>query len=200
MPSLYFGGSFNPIHHGHLRCAEAVAKQAGYDRVVLVPNSRPPHKPDNPDLASAEDRLAMCRLAITERGDRTPTFEVSEIETRRPGPSFTIDTAQELREAGVPVVNWLIGADMLISLPTWHEPSQLLRTVHFVIMARPGWELDWDSLPPKYRHLKEQVVIAPVIDISSTDIRRRVRQNLPIDHLVPASVARYIAERQLYRI
>src|SRR4051812_6739869 len=100
MPSLYFGGSFNPIHHGHLRCAEAVANTAGYDRVVLIPNSRSPHKPDNPELASAEDRLAMCRLAVAERGSTAPTFEVSDIETRRSGPSYTIDTAQELRDQG----------------------------------------------------------------------------------------------------
>ena len=207
MPSsLYFGGSFNPIHHGHLRCAQAVAKQAGYDRVVLVPNSRPPHKPDKADLASAADRLAMCRLAIAdERGQGTlpasagVPMEVSDIETRRSGPSYTIDTAQELRDSGVSVVNWLIGADMLLSLPTWHRSHELLRWVHFVIMARPGFELDWNLLPDKFRHLKEQVVIAPLIDISSTDIRRRVRHNLPIDDLVPPSVARYIAEHQLYR-
>src|SRR6476619_4986285 len=101
MPSLYFGGSFNPIHHGHLRCAQAVAEQEGYDRVVLIPNSRSPHKPDNPDLAAPQHRLAMCRLAITERKDRTPTFEVSDIETRRTGASYTIDTAQQLRDSGV---------------------------------------------------------------------------------------------------
>jgi nicotinate-nucleotide adenylyltransferase len=199
MPSLYFGGSFNPIHHGHLRCAEAVANTAGYDRVVLIPNSRSPHKPDNPELASPQDRLAMCRLAITERGGQTPGFEVSDIETRRSGPSYTIDTAQELHNEGHAEVHWLIGADMLLSLPRWHRPLDLLRAVHFVIMARPGWTIDWNALPPEYRHLKEQVVAAPVIDISSTEIRRRVRQNLPIDDLVPASVARYIAEHHLYR-
>ena len=141
----------------------------------------------------------MCRLAITERGGRTPTYEVSDIETRRSGPSFTIDTAQELRQAGEADVHWLIGADMLRSLPTWHRPLDLLRDVHFVVMARPGWEIDWNALPPEYRHLKDHVVAAPVIDISSTEIRRRVRQNLPIDHLLPQPVAHYIDAHHLYR-
>ena len=200
MTSLYFGGSFNPIHHGHLRCAEAVAEQVGYDRVVLIPSARPPHKPDNPELAGAEDRLAMCRLALDERDDTTPTFEVSDLETRRSGPSYTIDTAQQLREAGETGVNWLIGADMLLHLPKWHRPLDLLRDVHFVVMARPGWNIDWNALPPEYRHLQDHVVVdVPVIDISSTDIRRRVRQNQPIDHLVPGSVAQYIDAHHLYR-
>jgi nicotinate-nucleotide adenylyltransferase len=200
MPSLYFGGSFNPIHHGHLRCAEAVAGQAGYDRVVLVPSARPPHKPDNPELAPPQDRLAMCRLAIDERGGGgAPTFEVSDIETRRSGPSYTIDTARELRETGEREVHWLIGADMLLYLPKWHRPLDLLREVHFVVMARPGWTIDWSALPPEFRRLKEHVVAAPVINISSTEVRRRVRQNLPIEDLVPLSVARYIDAHHLYR-
>jgi nicotinate-nucleotide adenylyltransferase len=199
MPTLHFGGSFNPIHHGHLRCAEAVAAKAGYDRVVLIPSARPPHKPDNPDLASPADRLAMCRLAITERGAASPEFDVSDLETRRSGPSYTIDTAQELRRLGSPDVHWLIGADMLMSLPKWHRPLDLLREVHFVVMARPGWTIDWELLPPEFGHLRDHVVAAPVIDVSGTLIRDRVRRNLPIDHLVPAAVARYIAAHNLYR-
>jgi nicotinate-nucleotide adenylyltransferase len=199
MPTLYFGGSFNPVHHGHLRCAEAVATKAGYDRVVLIPSARPPHKPDNPELASPQDRLAMCQLAIDERGDATPTFEVSDIETRRSGPSYTLDTVRELRQRGETDVDWLIGADMLLYLPKWHRPPDLLREVRFIVMSRPGWTIDWDSLPPEFRHLKDHVVAAPAVDISSTDIRRRVRQNLPIEHLVPRSVADYIVRHHLYR-
>ena len=199
MPTLYFGGSFNPIHHGHLRCAEAVANKAGYDRVVLIPSARPPHKPDNPELASPADRLAMCRLAVFERAGGSPAFEVSDVETRRDGPSYTIDTAQMLRGQGAGEIHWLIGADMLMSLPGWHRPLDLLRDVHFVVMARPGWTIDWNALPPEFRHLSAQIVDAPVIDISATDIRSRVRQNLPIDHLVPPAVARYIEAHQLYR-
>src|SRR2546423_8060516 len=119
MPILCFGGSFNPIHNGHLRCAEAVATKAGYDKVLLIPSAQPPHKPDAPDLAPAEDRLAMARLAAP-LAEGVP-FEVSDVETRRGGPSFTIDTAQELRDQGINPVHWLIGADMLLYLPKWHR-------------------------------------------------------------------------------
>src|SRR5438874_9802 len=177
MPILCFGGSFNPIHNGHLRCADAVARMAGYDRVLLIPSAQPPHKPDAQDLAAASDRLAMCRLAAAA----TPRFDVSDIETRRAGPSYTIDTAQELREQGITPIHWLIGADMLLYLPKWHRAHDLLRWVHFVVMARPGWPIDWDALPESYQHLKENVVIAPQIDISATDIRRRVRAGEAID-------------------
>ncbi len=141
----------------------------------------------------------MCQLAIDERGDATPTFEVSDIETRRSGPSYTLDTVRELRPRGETDVDWLIGADMLLYLPKWHRPPDLLREVRFIVMSRPGWTIDWDSLPPEFRHLKDHVVAAPAVDISSTDIRRRVRQNLPIEHLAPRSVADYIARRHLYR-
>ena len=199
MPSLYFGGSFNPIHHGHLRCAQAVADQAGYERVVLIPSARPPHKPDNPELASPADRLAMCQLATNERGGASPLFLVSDIETRRGGPSYTIDTVTELKSSGETDVHWLIGADMLLYLPKWHRPLDLLREVHFVVMARPGWTIDWNALPSEFRHLRDHVVPVPAIDISGTEVRRRVRQNLPIEHLVPRPVATYIDSHHLYR-
>jgi nicotinate-nucleotide adenylyltransferase len=199
MPKLCFGGSFNPIHYGHLRCAQAVAEKAGYDRVVLIPSGRPPHKRDvGPilrDLAAAPDRLAMAHLAVSG----SPLFEVSDIETRSSGPSYTIDTAQMLRDRGWERVNWLIGADMLLSLPNWHRPLDLVRQVHFVVMARPGWPIDWSALPPEFRHLRKRVVEAPMIDISATDIRRRVRAGEPIADLVPPAVEQYIRDHGLYR-
>ena len=194
MPRLCFGGSFNPIHFGHLRCAE-VAGQAGYERVVLIPSAQPPHKPDTTDLAPAEHRLAMCRLATAD----SSLFEVSDIETRRTGPSYTIDTAQELRRQGWKEVHWLIGADMLMYLPKWHRPLDLLRDVHFVVMARPGWTIDWKALPSAFGHLRGHIVEAPLIDIAATDIRNRIRQQMPIDHLVPPPVANYIRDHDLYR-
>ena len=195
MPTLCFGGSFNPIHNGHLRCAEAIAKTAGYDRVLLIPSAQPPHKQDTADLAPAADRWAMCRLA-TEGSD---LFEVSDIETRRGGPSYTIDTAEELRRMGFDRIDWLIGADMLMYLPKWHRPADLLRDVNFLVMARPGWTLDWNVLPPEFHHLRGHVVAAPQIDITATEIRNRVRQGQPIDHLVPPAVAGYIDKCRLYR-
>jgi len=201
MPTLCFGGSFNPIHNGHLICAQAVARKADYDRILLIPSAVPPHKAAA-DLASAADRLAMCRVAAKEREVTSGAgglFDVSDIETRRTGPSYTIDTAQELRQLGFPRIDWLIGADMLLYLPKWHRPLDLLREVHFVIMARPGWAIDWNALPSEFRHLRENVVEAPKIDISATDIRRRVREGLPLSGLVPDSVDRYIVAHQLFR-
>ena len=192
--TLCFGGSFSPIHNGHLLCAQAVARNAGYDRVLLIPTGQPPHKTDG-ELAPAADRLAMCRLATAAE----PLFEVSDIETRRAGPSYTIDTAQELREQGMRDVHWLIGADMLLYLPKWHRPRELLKAVDFVVMARPGWTIDWDKLPAEFRHLQSHVVAAPLVDVSASDIRRRVRDGLPIEGMVPPSVERYIREHGLYR-
>jgi nicotinate-nucleotide adenylyltransferase len=196
MPSLCFGGSFNPIHNGHLRCAQAVATAKGYDRVLLIPSGQPPHKGDTSDLAPAADRLAMCQLAAAGAN----LFEADDIETRRSGPSYTLDTVQELRRRGMwSPIHWLIGADMLMYLPKWHRPIDLLREVHFVVMRRPGFEIEWRNLPPEFQGLKENVVDAPLIDISATDIRGRVREGKCIDDLVPLPVAEYIARRGLYR-
>jgi len=195
MPTLCFGGSFNPIHFGHLRCAEAVAKSAGFEQILLIPSAQPPHKPNATDLAPAEDRLAMCRLAAAD----DPLFAVSDIETRRGGPSYTIDTAAELKQQGFVTVHWLIGADMLMFLPHWHRAADLIRQVDFIVMARPGWTIDWSALPEEFRGLRSHMVAAPLIDISATEIRRRVREGRPIDDLVPAAVAGYIVERELYR-
>ena len=198
MPILCFGGSFNPLHYGHLRCAQAVAEKAGYAKVLLIPSGQPPHKRDEAataELASAQDRLVMCQRATCTLS----LFDVSDIETRHAGLSYTIDTAARLRQQGMSEIHWLIGADMLLHLPHWHRPEALLREVRFVVMARPGWHIDWDAVLPSIRHLRDHVVEVPQVDISGTEIRRHVRQSLPIDHLVPPAVAEYISERGLYR-
>lgn len=195
MPVLCFGGSFNPIHHGHLICSRAVAEGRGFDRVVLIPSFLPPHKPDSADLADAEHRLKMCRLATA--GD--PLFETSDVEVNRGGPSFTINTARELAQAGWGKVHWLIGADMLLYLPKWRQPSELLREVSFIVMARPGWTIDWDALPANFQALRANVVQAPLIDISASDIRKRAAAELSINYLTAPSVCEYIREYSLYR-
>jgi nicotinate-nucleotide adenylyltransferase len=192
---ICFGGSFNPIHHGHLVCARAAAEVAGAAGIVLFPAGSPPHKPGQRDLAGAEDRLEMCRRAIASAGG----FEIDDRETRRAGPSYTIDTAAELKRAGWDEVTWLIGADMLNFLPSWHRVEELLKEVTFLVMARPGAELQWAALPPAFQKLRGNVVEVPQIDISATDIRKRVAAGLPIDFLAPAEVCRYIAEHRLYR-
>ena len=194
MRKLWFGGSFNPVHNGHLIVSRAVADAAGFERVVLLPSAGPPHKLRHPDMAAMEDRLAMCSLAA----ESVTGFEVDDLEMRRHGPSFTIDTARELKRRGWDRVTWLIGADQVAKLPTWHDPEALLREVDFVIMARPGSTFDWGRLPAQFQHLRERVVMAPLVDISATDIRRRVAAGVSIEHLVPETVARYIEAKGLY--
>jgi len=195
MKTLCLGGSFNPIHHGHLICARAVMEHAGYERVMLIPSAQPPHKPTHANLAPAQDRLRMCQLAVQS----SAKFVVDEIELKRTGPSYTIDTARELKASrGWSDVHWLIGADMLNYLPKWHRAEELLREVQFVVMARPGFEFDWQNLPRAFQRLREHVVEAPRIDISSTQIRQRVRTGMSIDFLTTDSVIRYILQRRLY--
>ena len=195
MRTLCFGGSFNPVHHGHLICARHVAERLRFDLLSFVPSANPPHKATSADLAAAEHRVRMCRLAVEHVGG----CEVNDIETKRAGPSYTIDTARALARSRAGRVSWLIGADMLRSLPTWHAPEALLTEVDFVIVARPGWSFDWATLPEPFRALQGKVVEAPLIEISATDIRRRVRDGLPIDFLTPAPVVEYIRATGLYR-
>ena len=194
MATLYFGGSFNPIHHAHLICSRAVAEQKGFQKVVLVPSAQPPHKPDAANMADPADRLAMCRLAVW--GD--PMFEVDNIELGRKGPSYTIDTVKQLKDRGEKQIHWLIGADMLLYLPYWHQPRQLLAEVEFIVLARPGWTLDWGLLPAEFRYLEKNVVEAPMLAISSTDIRERVVAGRLIEYLTPPAVCRYVRDRGLY--
>jgi nicotinate-nucleotide adenylyltransferase len=194
MRKLCFGGSFNPIHHGHLICARAVAEKAGFDQVVLFPSGQPPHKNEVRDMAAASDRLAMCQAATL--GDAL--FAVNDIELKRSSPSYTIETARQLRKEGWPEVVWLIGADMALSLPTWHQSVALLAEVKFLIIARPGSVLDWSKLPPEFQNVASGLVTAPKIDISSSDIRRRMAAGQSIDYLTPAGVVDYIHEHGLY--
>jgi nicotinate-nucleotide adenylyltransferase len=199
MKRLCFGGSFNPIHHGHLLTARAVAEAQGFDTVVLIPSAEPPHKPDRADLAPAEHRLAMCRLAIEASADSADLFEVSDIELGRYGPSYTIDTARILTRQGLGPVYWLIGSDTVPQLPTWHEPEALLREIHFITIDRPGSLMVWQALAPEYQALQSGVVQAPLIEISATDIRRRVAAGGSIDYLTPQPVVSYIRDYGLYR-
>jgi nicotinate-nucleotide adenylyltransferase len=137
----------------------------------------------------------MCQAVA--KGDSF--FEVTEIELNRRGPSYTFDTVQELKRYGETEIAWLIGADMLQILPTWHRAEELLKMVRFVVVRRPGYVIDWAKLPPAYRGLENDVIDAPLLEISATDIRRRVRDGKSIRYLTPLAVERYIEERGLYR-
>jgi nicotinate-nucleotide adenylyltransferase len=123
---------------------------------------------------------------------------VENIEISRDGPSYTLDTARQLRKRGWGEVVWLIGADMALSLPSWHQSVILMAEVKFLVMARPGSYLDWTALPAEYQSVAENVVVAPQIDISSSEIRRRVAAGQSIDYLTPPAVVDYIRAHGLY--
>lgn len=197
-----FGGSFDPVHVGHLVVCRAVAEQLRFDRVYLVPAAVPPHKMAM-DLALPAHRLEMLQRAI--QGE--PLFEVCDFELHRPGPSYTILTVQEFRRrfGGSAELFWLIGADSLLDLPNWYQAEELVDLCRIVTAARPGWDVpDLSGLSRRFRpdqveRLRAGILQTPRIDISSSQVRRRVAQGLSIRYLVPEAVAEYISEHGLYR-
>lgn len=198
-----YGGSFNPIHNGHLIVARAVAERLHLDRVILLPSARPPHKWDR-QLLDAGHRAEMVRQAIKAE----LLFEFSDYDLTRDGPSYTIDTVTHFRELLGPHVelHWIIGADSLAELTTWYRVSDLVDACRIVTAARPGWDtIDWTPLrtvlsDAQVATLQADVLQTPRIDISSTDIRRRVREGQSIRDLVPDAVQKYIETRALYRV
>jgi len=199
--ALLFGGSFDPVHHGHLIVARAAAEQLGAERVWLVPAACPPHKP-HCVLAPGEDRLEMCRLAVA--GD--PLFEVSDCELARGGLSYTLLTVRQFAKslAAGTELYWLIGADSLAELASWYHVRELVRECTLVTARRSGATVpDAAALAAivgteAAAQLLKYILPTPRIDISATQIRERVRQRRDIRYLVPAAVAGYIAARGLY--
>ena len=195
--ALSLGGSFDPPHVGHLLTARFAAEAAGFNGVRLVVAGRSPFKSGG--IAAAPDRAAMCHAAV----DADRFFFVDKRELDRRGPSYTADTASELRDELAAPPAWLVGADLLPGLPRWHRAAELLAVdaplVRFVVMRRPGFAIDWPALPPEVRHLEASVVEVPQIDLSSTLIRDRVARGLSIRHMVPDAVDDLIRERGLYR-
>jgi nicotinate-nucleotide adenylyltransferase len=163
--------------------------------VVLIPSARPPHKAEAAELAEACHRLRMCQVV----SQCDPFFEVEDLELTREGPSYTIDTARTLKQRGWREIAWLIGADMVPFLSTWHRADQLLREVNFLIAQRPGHAIDWAALPPAFQSLQANVVRAPLLEISASEIRQRVREGKSIRYFVPDEIDRYISEHGLYR-
>jgi nicotinate-nucleotide adenylyltransferase len=182
-----FGGSFDPIHLGHLIVAEAAADALALDRVLFVPARRQPLKGEGHEAAAA-DRAEMVRLAIAGH----PRLLLDRRELERPGPSYTVDTLRALRAEGPgETLFLLVGADAARELPQWHEVAALSGLAHVVVLTRPG-------VPPPATGLAERVLAVPAVDISATAIRERVRRGEPIAHLVPPAVARYIEAKGLY--
>jgi len=199
---LLFGGTFDPIHHGHLIVAQAAAAELGIDRVVLVAAGQPPHRPED-RLAPAEDRLRMAQLAVAGDG----LFAVSDCELERPGPSYTLDTVRYFRGVYGPGVElyWLIGGDNLAELAGWHQVRQLVEECTVVAAARPGHgEGDLAGLAgvleaPALERLRRHLLRTPQVDISAREIRRRAAGGQSIRYLVPEAVREHIERRGLYR-
>ncbi len=187
-----YGGTFDPIHTGHLVIARGVVEHCALDRLLFVPSARPPHKQGHA-IAPPDDRYRMAELAA--RLD--PRLEVSDIEINRPGLSYTVDTLDELQRIyGASTRIYLVlGADSLLEIDTWYAPDRLFDLATVVTVPRPGKELA--GVDPRWGD-RVTAIHLPEIDISSTDIRRRAAQGLPIAHLVPEEVAGYIEERGLY--
>ena len=196
------GGSFDPIHNGHLHVARECRTRLALDRVLFVPARVPPHKQSAP-LTDARHRLEMVRLAI----DGIAGFEVSDAELGRTGPSYTVDTvAAELTRLGEGTeIFFLMGADQAFELHLWHDVRKLSRLCTLVPVTRPGFVLDrLDELKPHLpagmvRKLKSAATEIPPVDVSSTEIRRRVRVGESISGHVPPAVAEYIRTHKLYR-
>jgi len=188
------GGSFNPIHRGHLAIARAAREALHLDRVILIPSARPPHKKDE-GLAPAADRLAMARLAAS------PGVEVSTIELDRQGPSYTIDTLRAFRAAEPEAeLIFIIGADSVPELVTWRDATTFVGLARFAVAARPGHDLDREVTAAE-RALGCKLALIPLEPdpVSATEVRERVRQGRSIDGLVPDAVRDYIAAHNLYR-
>ncbi len=196
--TLFFGGSFNPVHLAHLACSRAAARAGGFAHVTLVPCHQPVLKSKAYDLASSEHRLAMLLLAAEEASDRDLTYAVDPIELTRAGPTYTVDTAEALHGQGRSTVDWLIGADQVLNLHRWHRFPELMRLVRFWVMHRPGYELDWTRVHPDARKLRDNQVEVPQMDISATTIRDRVRAGLRFENLVTTKVREYILAHRLY--
>lgn len=193
------GGTFDPIHIGHLMMAEAVRSEYGLDKVLFIPAARPPHK-QGQTITAQEDRYLMTVLATCSN----PAFEVSDIELRRAGPSYTIDTVYALRAAADADTSFffIAGTDIIRELHTWNRIEELLALCPFIAASRPGCRPDVErtrSLLGALGAARIYPLATPELEISATDIRARVRRGESIRYIVPPGVEQYIYKKGLYR-
>lgn len=186
------GGTFDPVHHGHLVAASEVASLFGLDEVVFVPTGAPWQKSDR-KISPAEDRYLMTVIATASN----PRFSVSRVDIDRDGPTFTIDTLRDLKaERGADTDFFFItGADVLEQIFSWRDAEELFELAHFIGVTRPGHNLADPGLPPG----RVSLVEVPAMAISSTGCRERVRHGEPVWYLVPDGIVQYINKRGLYR-
>lgn len=186
------GGTFNPVHIGHLIAAQSALEATRLDEVWLIPTSVPPHKPQ-PEVDSSR-RLAMLEAAVADH----PQLRAEPIELEREGTSYTIDTVIALQERyPADRFHWIIGSDMVHDLPNWRQIDGLLERIYFIGLERPEQPIDEAALPVSVRNrlLRAQM---PLIGISSTDIRNRLKEGRSVRYLIPAEVEAYIRRNGLY--
>ena len=193
------GGTFDPIHIGHLIIAQEAAARAELDEVLFIPTGQPWMKVARP-VSPPSQRMEMLGLAL----DCSPSFKPSAIEMERPGPSYTVDTLTALLDGDAKDASlfFILGMDSLQMLHQWHQPQRLFELCNLVVVSRPGhMDFDWTSLERIRPGAGEKVrfIEGPYVGISGAEIRRRVSLGLPITYWVPQSVERYIYERGLYR-
>ncbi|MCK5272372.1 MAG: nicotinate (nicotinamide) nucleotide adenylyltransferase [Sedimentisphaerales bacterium] len=200
---LLFGGTFDPIHNGHLIIAESAAEKLGVEKVVLIPSANPPHK-NHSSLTPIRHRLAMTRLAVAGN----ELFEVSDCELKRDGPSFTFDTVRYFREQNGPNIPlyWLIGGDTIKELACWYKVEQLVDECTIVTAGRPNCDMETGFgvfrgklSDEQIARLKQFILETPLVDISATQIRSRIRRGQDISDLTPLAVQDYIIENKLYK-
>jgi nicotinate-nucleotide adenylyltransferase len=197
-----FGGTFDPVHYGHLVVAEEVYATLQLAEMVFVPAGQPPHK-THEVISAAEHRLAMLELAIASN----PHFTISRVDMDRPGPSYTVDTLRLLRKQWreETAIYFVIGGDSLEDLLSWHDPPGILEQLtHLVAIRRPGYnesEEYYDWLEARLPGIKQRLLVveAPQFEISATDLRLRVAEGRPIKYQTPDSVESYIIQYGLYR-
>jgi nicotinate-nucleotide adenylyltransferase len=198
---ILFGGSFDPVHAGHLRVADYARRHLGAERAILIAAGRSPHKELDP-VASGEHRLAMLRLAVEGRAG----LEVSDLELKRPQPSYTYDTVEHFRKqyGESTALYWLLGADLARDLGTWYRACELIDGCRIAVMVRGGYEgpdlsgLEGQIGAARVAKLRDWMIPTPAIEVSSTEIRRRVAEGRDPGDEVPAAVAAYIARHGLY--
>ncbi len=189
------GGTFDPIHHGHLLTAEEAAVQFGLDEVVFVPTGQPWMK-EAREVSPAEHRYLMTVIATASN----PRFSVSRVEIDRDGPTYTVDTLRAIGEqARDAELFFVTGADAMLEILHWKDPEEVLSLAHFIAATRPGYDLTRFEAEARSPHPSVSAMNIPALAISSTDIRRRVHEGRPIRYLVPEGVKSYIEKMGLYR-
>lgn len=192
------GGTFDPIHIGHLIIAEEARYQLGLDRVVFLPAGKPYFKKDR-IISNADDRLEMIKLGIKDN----PLFDVSDLELRRDGPTYSIESIPKLKEQyGGAELYFLIGLDALADIHKWKYPQELIEMCQIVGVTRPGYaDFDWSEIDKDIDDASKRIKIIEVsrIGVSSTDIRMMAANGIPIRYLVPDAVVRYVEEHGLYK-